>query len=164
VRLEIALDPTLEAFKFDYQKVSRRWPIYWTTPSSTPAGGSVTLCADPHFWERRGGIQPPTSDRRRQRSEQANSVRVAVADTGTGIAAEHHQEIFEDFVRVDRTPQGWDWVWQSRNVWYRHTRERFGSTASRGGAAPLHSCYRSTITNRELSGKGKQKWLSKNEF
>jgi signal transduction histidine kinase len=29
-----------------------------------------------------------------------------VTDTGHGIAAEHHQEIFEDFVRVDRTSSG----------------------------------------------------------
>jgi signal transduction histidine kinase len=33
-------------------------------------------------------------------------VRIAVTDTGPGIAAEHHQEIFEDFVRVDRTSSG----------------------------------------------------------
>jgi signal transduction histidine kinase len=31
---------------------------------------------------------------------------VSVTDTGAGIASEHHQEIFEDFVRVDRTPSG----------------------------------------------------------
>ena len=31
---------------------------------------------------------------------------VSVADSGPGIAAEHHQEIFEDFVRVDRTSSG----------------------------------------------------------
>jgi signal transduction histidine kinase len=36
----------------------------------------------------------------------ANAVRVAVSDTGPGIASEHHQEIFEDFVRVDRTSSG----------------------------------------------------------
>jgi len=29
-----------------------------------------------------------------------------VSDTGPGIASEHHQEIFEDFVRVDRTSSG----------------------------------------------------------
>ena len=27
-------------------------------------------------------------------------------DSGPGIAAEHHQEIFEDFVRVDRNTSG----------------------------------------------------------
>jgi len=29
-----------------------------------------------------------------------------VQDSGAGIAAEHHQEIFEDFVRVDRNTSG----------------------------------------------------------
>jgi signal transduction histidine kinase len=29
-----------------------------------------------------------------------------VADSGSGIPAEHHQEIFEDFVRVDRNTTG----------------------------------------------------------
>jgi signal transduction histidine kinase len=33
-------------------------------------------------------------------------VEVSVADSGPGIAAEHHQEIFEDFVRVDRNTSG----------------------------------------------------------
>jgi len=35
-----------------------------------------------------------------------NSVRVSVSDNGRGVAAEYHQEIFEDFVRVDRTSSG----------------------------------------------------------
>jgi signal transduction histidine kinase len=33
-------------------------------------------------------------------------VEVSVTDSGAGIAAEHHQEIFEDFVRVDRNTSG----------------------------------------------------------
>ena len=35
-----------------------------------------------------------------------NSVEVSVRDSGAGIPAEHHQEIFEDFVRVDRNTSG----------------------------------------------------------
>jgi signal transduction histidine kinase len=35
-----------------------------------------------------------------------NCIKISVSDTGPGIAAEHHQEIFEDFVRVDRTSSG----------------------------------------------------------
>jgi signal transduction histidine kinase len=31
---------------------------------------------------------------------------VSVSDTGVGIAAEHHQEIFEDFMRVDPSSSG----------------------------------------------------------
>jgi signal transduction histidine kinase len=48
----------------------------------------------------------PANDRRRQRAQRLNSVQVTVTDTGPGIAAEHHQEIFEDFVRVDRSSSG----------------------------------------------------------
>jgi len=33
-------------------------------------------------------------------------VLVSVSDTGTGIAAEFHQEIFEEFVRVDPSSSG----------------------------------------------------------
>jgi signal transduction histidine kinase len=36
----------------------------------------------------------------------ANSVLISVADTGGGIAAEFHQEIFEEFVRVDPSSSG----------------------------------------------------------
>ena len=31
---------------------------------------------------------------------------VSVTDSGAGISPEHHQEIFEDFVRVDRNTSG----------------------------------------------------------
>jgi signal transduction histidine kinase len=107
VRLEISLDPSLVPFKFDYQKVQQSVAnLLDNALKHTSANGSVTLLAEPHFWERRGGVEAPPADRRRQRSERPNSVRVAVTDTGTGIAPEHHQEIFEDFVRVDRTPSG----------------------------------------------------------
>ncbi len=72
----------------------------------TSAGGTVTLRAESHFWERRGVTETPAVDRWQRRDGRVNSVRVAVTDTGSGIAAEHHQEIFEDFVRVDRTSSG----------------------------------------------------------
>jgi signal transduction histidine kinase len=107
VRLESVLDDNLPIFKFDYQKVQQTVAnLLDNALKHTPAGGSVTLRADLHFWERRVGKEAPATDRRRQRIQQPNSVRVAVTDTGSGIASEHHQEIFEDFVRVDRTSSG----------------------------------------------------------
>ena len=107
VRLESTFDENLPIFKFDYQKVQQTVAnLLDNALKHTPAGGCVTLRAEPHFWERRVAKETLATDRRRQRNQQPNSVRVAVTDTGAGIAAEHHQEIFEDFVRVDRTSSG----------------------------------------------------------
>ena len=107
VRLESLLDEKLPIFKFDYQKVQQTVAnLLDNALKHTPAGGCVTLRADLHFWERRIAKEPPSTDRRRERNHEPNCVRVAVSDTGSGIAAEHHQEIFEDFVRVDRSSSG----------------------------------------------------------
>ncbi len=107
VRLESTFDDALPIFKFDYQKVQQTVAnLLDNALKHTPTGGCVTLRAEPHFWERRVAKEMLATDRRRQRTQQPNSVRVAVTDTGSGIAAEHHQEIFEDFVRVDRTSSG----------------------------------------------------------
>ena len=107
VRLESTFEENLPIFKFDYQKVQQTVAnLLDNALKHTPTGGCVTLRAEPHFWERRVAKETLATDRRRQRNQQPNSVRVAVTDTGSGIAAEHHQEIFEDFVRVDRTSSG----------------------------------------------------------
>jgi len=107
VRLEVSLDPALSIFKFDYQKVQQTVAnLLDNALKHTPAGGCVTLRAEPHFWERRGAQNAPMQDRRRDCNFAGNAVRVAVTDTGPGIASEHHHEIFEDFVRVDRTSSG----------------------------------------------------------
>ncbi len=107
VRLERQLDPTLPMLKFDYQKVQQAVAnLLDNALKHTPPGGSVTLAAAPHFWERRAAEATPARDRRRERAQRPNSVLVTVTDTGPGIAAEHHQEIFEDFVRVDRSSSG----------------------------------------------------------
>ena len=59
-----------------------------------------------YFWERRLSEAAPTNDRRRGRGNRNNSVLVSVTDTGSSIAAEFHQEIFEEFVRVDPSSSG----------------------------------------------------------
>ncbi len=67
----------------------------------TPAGGTVWLHAEPHMWERRAASQPAASgERRRQASSQPNAVKVSVSDTGPGIPAEFHLEVFDDFFRL----------------------------------------------------------------
>jgi signal transduction histidine kinase len=107
VKLEASFDPSIPTFRFDYQKVQQAAAnLLDNSLKHTPAGGSVILKASPHFWERRVAAVAPVEERRRFRLPRPNSVEVSVADSGPGIAAEHHQEIFEDFVRVDRNTSG----------------------------------------------------------
>lgn len=107
VRLEIKIHPELPAFKFDYQKVQQCIANFLDNAlKHTPPDGCVTLVAAPHFWERRTSVASPTNDRRRRDGGKINSVQVSVSDTGNGIAAEFHQEIFEEFVRVDPSSSG----------------------------------------------------------
>jgi signal transduction histidine kinase len=107
VKLDASFDPSIPAFRFDYQKVQQAAAnLLDNALKHTPSGGSVTLCAAPHFWERRVAAMAPVEERRRFRLPRPNSVEVSVTDSGPGIAAEHHQEIFEDFVRVDRNTSG----------------------------------------------------------
>jgi signal transduction histidine kinase len=107
VRLDIKMDPQLPAFKFDYQKVQQCVANFLDNAlKHTPVDGCVTLVAQPYFWERRLSEAAPTNDRRRGRGNRNNSVLVSVTDTGSGIAAEFHQEIFEEFVRVDPSSSG----------------------------------------------------------
>src|SRR6266850_1090530 len=107
VKLEVNIDPSIPTFRFDYQKVQQAAAnLLDNSLKHTPAGGSVSLRAGPHFWERRVAAMAPAEERRRFRLPRPNSVEVSVADSGPGIAAEHHQEIFEDFVRVDRNTSG----------------------------------------------------------
>ena len=107
VKLEFRLDPGLPVFRFDYQKVQQAVAnLLDNALKHTPAGGSVGLIAEPHFWERRASGDPQPQERRMQIMRHPNSAKISVTDTGRGISAEHHQEIFEDFVRVDRTSSG----------------------------------------------------------
>ena len=107
VKLDAMFDPSIPTFRFDYQKVQQAAAnLLDNALKHTPAGGSVALRAAPHFWERRVATTAPVEERRRFRLPRPNSVEVSVSDSGTGIPAEHHQEIFEDFVRVDRNTSG----------------------------------------------------------
>ena len=107
VRLDTLLNADLPIFKFDYQKVQQTVAnLLDNALKHTPRGGQVTLRAERHFWERRAVHEAQAVERRRHHVQVPNSVKVSVSDTGQGIASEHHQEIFEDFVRVDRTSSG----------------------------------------------------------
>jgi signal transduction histidine kinase len=107
VRLETNFASNLPTFKFDYQKVQQTVAnLLDNALKHTPAGGEVTLTARTYFWERRAASVSPNIERRRTYEQLINSVQISVTDSGAGIAPEHHQEIFEDFVRVDRSSSG----------------------------------------------------------
>jgi signal transduction histidine kinase len=107
VRLDTVLNTDIPIFKFDYQKVQQTVAnLLDNSLKHTPAGGNVTFRAELHFWERRSAEEVQNQDRRRERIQHPNCIKVSVSDSGPGIASEHHQEIFEDFVRVDRTSSG----------------------------------------------------------
>ena len=67
----------------------------------TPSGGTVWLHAEPYMWERRNpNASAMPGERRRQNNPLPNSVKVSVSDTGPGIPAEYHIEVFDDFFRL----------------------------------------------------------------
>jgi signal transduction histidine kinase len=67
----------------------------------TPAGGSVWMSAELHFWDRRHRHEHwGPNEKRRRIDSSPNAVRVTVSDTGPGIKPEFHSEIFDDFFRV----------------------------------------------------------------
>jgi two-component system phosphate regulon sensor histidine kinase PhoR len=107
VRMETHLSDGLSPFKFDYQKIQQIVAnLFDNALKHTPGGGQVTLSVEPYFWERRAASLSPNVERRHFPASSRNSVMVTVADSGPGIAPEHHQEIFEEFVRVDRSSSG----------------------------------------------------------
>lgn len=87
-------------FEFDYHKVQRTVSsLIENAYFSTPPGGTVWLTAERYVWERRSRqLSNIAIEQRRTSVGDPNAVKVCVADTGPGIPAEFHQEIFEDFV------------------------------------------------------------------
>ncbi len=107
VHLEAQLGEGLPIFKFDYPKIQQCITnLVDNALKHTPSGGRVILGVQTHFWERRVSPVTPPKERRGTRRPHSNSVIVSVSDTGVGISAEYHQEIFEDFMRVDPSSSG----------------------------------------------------------
>jgi signal transduction histidine kinase len=91
----------LPIFPFDSPKLERVISnLLENSFKFTSTSGTVWLHAEPYMWERRAAAQPATAERRRQNVSQPNSVKVSVSDTGPGIPAEFHLEVFDDFFRL----------------------------------------------------------------
>jgi signal transduction histidine kinase len=92
----------LPSFPFDSPKIQRVISNFLENAYKfTPAGGTVWLHAEPHMWERRSASKPGVEkERRRQPLSVPNAVKVSVSDTGPGIPAEYHLEVFDDFFRL----------------------------------------------------------------
>lgn len=90
-------------FAFDASKVQRLLSnLLENAWKYVPAGGSATVQAEPYRWERRTQAECAAHPRERRSKpfDAANAVRVRVSDTGPGIAAEYHLEVFDEFFRL----------------------------------------------------------------
>lgn len=93
----------LVRFAFDRQKVQQVISnLLENALKFTPAGGEVSMMAEPYFWDRRAERKAVSTERRVSQSQGSNSVRIVVSDSGPGISPEYHQEIFDEFFSLSR--------------------------------------------------------------
>ncbi|HXW99726.1 MAG TPA: HAMP domain-containing sensor histidine kinase [Candidatus Acidoferrales bacterium] len=104
IALYFLANDKLPVFPFDAPKLERVISnLLENSFKFTPQGGTVWLHAEPHMWDRRTAAVPSAAERRRQNLSHPNAVKVSVSDSGPGIPAEFHLEVFDDFFRLPGT-------------------------------------------------------------
>jgi len=106
LRWEFRPDSSLKPILFDQLKLQHVISnLIDNAVKFTPVGGNVRVSTSSYLWERRTYRQnlPLASERRRSSHSQPNAVRISISDTGPGIPAEYHQEIFNEFLRLQQT-------------------------------------------------------------
>src|SRR5438094_8073773 len=88
VKLDASFDPSIPTFRFDYQKVQQvAANLLDNALKHTPSGGTVTMTAGTHFWERRVATMAPVEERRRFCLPRPIIVEVSVEDDGAASTA-----------------------------------------------------------------------------
>ena len=106
LRWEFRPDSSLKPLLFDQLKLQHVISnLIDNAVKFTPVGGNVRVSTSGYLWERRTYRQnlPLATERRLSTNSQANAVRISVSDNGPGIPAEYHQEIFNEFLRLQQT-------------------------------------------------------------
>lgn len=106
IRWDFCPDSSLQPILFDPLKLQHVISnLVDNAVKFTPVGGKMRVSTMPYLWERRSFRQslPHPNERRCSCDHQPNAVRISVSDTGPGIPPEYHQEIFNEFLRLQQT-------------------------------------------------------------
>jgi signal transduction histidine kinase len=106
IRWEFRPDSSLPAILFDQLKLQHVISnLVDNAVKFTPASGNVRVSTTSYLWERRSYRQalPFANERRSSREHEPNAIRVSISDSGPGIPPEYHQEIFNEFLRLQQT-------------------------------------------------------------
>lgn len=106
IRWEFRPDTSLSAVLFDPLKLQHVISnLIDNAVKFTPEGGKISVSTSAYLWERRSFRQslPIPTERRATREHKMNAIRIKVSDTGPGIPPEFHQEIFNEFLRLQQT-------------------------------------------------------------